>query len=79
MGWSAASKLVRVHAHEAIGHHCGGLLVVGAKCSAHPGLGLVTRTALYYANSSVALVHAAATDLRQEAKYPVLHQRASGL
>jgi nucleotide-binding universal stress UspA family protein len=56
------TELLRVHAHEAIGHHHGGLLVVGAKRSRHPGLGLVTRTALYHANSPVAVVHTATSD-----------------
>lgn len=53
------TELLRLQAQEAVGHHCGaGLLVVGARRSPHPRLGLVTRTALYHARSSVAVVHA---------------------
>jgi hypothetical protein len=76
--WTPTTKLLRVYAHEAIGHHCGGLLVVGARRSRHPGLGLVTRTTLYHANSPVAVV-AAATGLRLGANPPVPHEHAEGL
>jgi hypothetical protein len=61
-------EFVRLQAQEAVCHHCGdGLLVVGARRTPHPGLGLVTRTALYHARSPVAVARASATDLRPEA------------
>ncbi|MGH3932734.1 MAG: universal stress protein [Pseudonocardiaceae bacterium] len=54
-----STQLLRLQAQEAVCHHCGtGLLVVGARRSSRPGLGLVTRTALYHARSPVAVVHA---------------------
>jgi hypothetical protein len=59
-----SATLIRLQAQEALCHHSGpGLLVVGARRTHHPGLGLVTRTALYHARSPVAVA-------RANAKYP---------
>lgn len=64
-GCTVSTELVRLHAQEAVCHHCGdGLLVVGARRTPHPGLGLVTRTALYHARSPVAVARASARDPR---------------
>lgn len=55
-----STELLRLQAQEAVCHHCGtSLLVMGARRSPTPGLGLVTRTALYHARSPVAVVHTA--------------------
>ncbi|MGH3941606.1 MAG: hypothetical protein ACRDTG_23845 [Pseudonocardiaceae bacterium] len=62
-----STQLLRLQAQEAVCHSCGtGLLVVGARRSPRPGLGLVARTALYHARSPVAIVPA--TSLAAERK-----------
>lgn len=66
--WVPSTELVRLQAQEAVCHRYGdGLLVVGARRTPHPGPGLVTRTALYYARSSVAVARASASELRPRA------------